>query len=844
MKGSREAGAWEKIIRNSPHIIGTIDQKGIILHINEACRSVLGYEPREVQGYHFRDFIHPEDLDNTLEAIQKAVKGAAVKNFENRYIHRNGQEVPISWSAVWSEEEQAVLCVGDERTEQHLAKKKEALQEAMVEHGSDMLSLFDEELNCLYAGSTVLKALGYLPEQLIGTNVFNRIHPGDVPAVRAFLARVIASGGDSSLADFRYKNANGEWRWLETTLSNQLDNPAVKALVACSKDITERVTNKLKLKESEQRFKSLFVHHLDVVLFQNLEGVITDVNPATLSFFGVQKKDIINRPFTDFIPPELVPLCAQKLQQALKGEPVRYDAAIPFEGPGLIHFNIVKIPLIIDGETTGVCSILRDVTEATRSATLIRQQANKLHIILESITEAFFTVDRHWKITYANSAFERLFGLKHDHLVGNPLWELFPQMVHGEFYRQFHQALETAAAARFESYCESFNKWLQVKAYPSEEGLSIFLEDVTERVQSKQELEKLSLVASKTNNGVVITAADGLTEWVNEGFTRLTGYSLAEVKGKLLSHFLQGEETDKATAKRLAEKWKQKEPFKEEILNYTKSGEKVWFRLDVTPVLNDAGEVTKVISIQKDITFRKETEATQQQMTRDLFSQNKDLQQFTYIVSHNLRSPVANAMGLINLLTALDKESAEFDKSLNYLREGIDKMDTVLRDLNTILSVRGKKGTFEKEKVPLASVCRQALEELQPALAECGGQVCIELDNDLHVQGNKAYFYSIFYNLLSNAIKYRLPDRRLKVHIQCFGRTESGCIISISDNGSGFDLNLAGDKVFRLYKRFHTHPQGRGMGLFLVKTHVEAMDGHIEVTSQPLVGTRFLIYFR
>jgi signal transduction histidine kinase len=109
------------------------------------------------------------------------------------------------------------------------------------------------------------------------------------------------------------------------------------------------------------------------------------------------------------------------------------------------------------------------------------------------------------------------------------------------------------------------------------------------------------------------------------------------------------------------------------------------------------------------------------------------------------------------------------------------------------------------------------------------------------VRANRAYLYSIFFNLLSNAMKYRAVERPLRVEVVATARPEGGIDISVADNGSGFDLERAGADVFRLYKRFHTGQPGRGMGLYLVKTHVEAMGGTVDVQSTVDVGTRFLI---
>jgi PAS domain S-box-containing protein len=836
-------GAWEKIIKNSVDIICTIDRNGSFIKINEACKSVLGYESREVEGKHLLDFIHPEDLTKTLDAIQDVVRGQKVSNFKNRYIHKRGGEVLILWSAVWSEEDEVMVCVGRDISDQLRVWQKEQLHYALVEHGVDMQALFDEGLTFLYSGGSTLKQLGYFHEQLVGTNALEYIHPDDIPLVKDSVSKVLHSDGYIEISEFRFKDAKGEWRWLETTLSNQLHNPAVKALVTSSRDITQRVSDRLKLLESEQRFRSLFDHHLDMVLFQNKEGIIVDVNTATLSFFELQKQELVNRPLSDFLSPEIIPACEQAFQKALKGEPVRLEVEIPFEGKGTFTFDVANIPVKVDGESIGVYVILRDITERNTSNKIIKRQAEKLNTIMESITDAFCTLDRDWKFTYVNSEFERLLQADRNQLIGKNIWEAYPQEVGGEFYKQYYHAVETGRAVHFEAYYEKLDVWFQVKVFPSEEGLSVYFDDITESVNSRQELEKLSLVASKATNGVVILDAQGYIEWVNNGFSKLTGYSFNEVKGKYPGSFLTGAETDQGINSRIKETLKKDKPFKEEILNYKKSGEKMWLLLDFTPILNDAGKITSFIAIVTDITCKKEAEANQLQLTRDLFRQNQDLQQFTYIVSHNLRSPVANAMGLVEMLHTIDKASDSFDTPLAYLKTSINQLDTVLKDLNTILSIRDKKDTIEREKIQLVQVCQQVIEDLQEPLKECGGEVVLGIKENVYVRGNKAYLYSIFFNLLLNAIKYRSLERTLKISIKCFdGPDRGGTIISFSDNGLGFDMSLAGDKVFKLYKRFHTNSEGRGIGLFLVKTHLEAMGGHIEVSSQVNKGTRFLIY--
>lgn len=844
----QDVGAWERIINNSLDVICTIDRNGYIINTNEAGKRILGYECEELIGEQFKSFVHPDDVPAALHTVQEIINGYKTSSFENRCIHKSGAEVHLVWSGVWSEEDEVILCIGRDVTEQKVAqqklREKDERYRALVEQSSDMLALIDEEINYLFCAGPILKELGYQPEQLIGANMLDFIHPQDIPLIQESLAKVLVSEEYVTIPDFRFKDAGGEWKRLETTLSNQLDNPAVKALIASSRDITERVSSRLKLKESEQRFKSLFEHHVDMILSEDKDGVIVDVNAAVLSFFGIQKQDIVNRPFADFLPPEVIPVCNHTTQQALDGQAVRYEIAIPFEDKGLFTFDIAKIPVIVEGETMGVYSILRDVTEISQSNATIRCQAEKLNTIMESITDAFFALDRNWNFTYVNSEFERLLQKDRKELLGKNVWELYQDEFGGEFYRQYHKAVKTGQAVDFEAHFQELDMWLQVKAFPSEEGLSIFFDDITERVNYKQELEKLSLVASKTINGVIITDAEGVVEWVNEGFTKLTEYASSEVVGRTPASLLSGEETDLSITKRIGEKRKQGKPFKEEIVIYKKSGEKVWLLLDVTPVRDEIDKVVQFVFIQTDITFRKEAEVRQLQLTHDLFRQNQDLQQFNYMVSHNLRSPVASAMGLIDLLEKEDNGSDDFHVSLAYLKTIIQQLDDLLKELNNVLSVRDKKRVLDEEEVELAPVCRQVVAALQEPLRACGGKVFMQIGEGVSVRANKAYLHSIFCNLLLNAIKFRSPERSLQVNIKCFGNKDRGIILSFSDNGVGFDMKLAGDKVFKLYKRFHPQSKGRGMGLYLVKTHLEAIGGHIEVTSQVNVGTRFLLYLK
>ncbi|ALW86774.1 hypothetical protein AUC43_17830 [Hymenobacter sedentarius] len=599
--------------------------------------------------------------------------------------------------------------------------------------------------------------------------------------------------------------------------------------------------NRFELAQSEQRFRLLFENNPTLAVFQDINGLVLDINPAFLTFLHKAKHEVIGQHLHDFLPAEVRALFGEKFKEAIGGHKVHFEVTVQGQY-GEQYLKVNKIPLVVEERIIGLHVAAEDITEMAAAQNLIKQQATALTTTLESITDAFFSLDKDWNLTYINREAERLINLSREQSLGKNIWQLFPEEANGTYRRQYEQALETGKTVQFETFFARESRWLEFKAYPSATGLSIYFSDISERVEADKQLKLLALVAQGTDNGVVITDAQGRTEWVNAAFTRHTGYALAEMLGQRPGAMLQGPETDPAMVQRIRERMKRRKPFSVTILNYKKSGQKLWLAMDITPIYNDADELTQFVALMQNINYRKEIEASQAKMTQDLYRHNRDLQQFTYVISHNLRGPLANALGLAKMLTKVDKNSEAFTVSLAHLRESMGQADEVLKDLNLVLSIRDKQDIQAQETMPLVDVCAQAVNNLDEALQQCGGRVNLDIAAGLVVHGNRAYLYSIFYNLLSNSIKYRFAARPLKVDISCEPGDHGGPTISFTDNGSGFDMFKAGSDVFQLYKRFHTNQRGRGIGLFLVKTHVEAMGGKIEVASDLNFGTRFLIH--
>jgi len=265
-----------------------------------------------------------------------------------------------------------------------------------------------------------------------------------------------------------------------------------------------------------------------------------------------------------------------------------------------------------------------------------------------------------------------------------------------------------------------------------------------------------------------------------------------------------------------------------------------WYEVRWVGVANDKEVNIGFILAFKDITDRKIADIERDRMTTDLVQRYKDLEQFTYIVSHNLRAPVANIIGLSNILNSFEVDTAENRDVLGALSRSINILDQIIMDLNHILQIHSN-ASEKSEVVAFQPLLDDITFSLNALVTKENATIKANFTGAESVTGIKSYLYSIFYNLITNSIKYRQPDVDPVISVVSTkkgGKTE----ILFKDNGKGIDENNF-KNLFGLYKRFDTTVEGKGMGLFMVKMQIENMGGKISVHSQPGKGTIFKLEF-
>ncbi|WP_375579842.1 PAS domain S-box protein [Marivirga tractuosa] len=256
LKKSRQK--LQQVLDSSLDTLCLIDENGVFQMVSQSSEQLWGYKAEELEGKAFMDYVIEEDKELTEKVAHEIKEGKQYRNFENRYRHKNGKIVPIVWSAHWEEEQNLMNCVARDATDKIEAeeqlKHSERRFKSLVQEGADLIAILDLEGNYTYVSPTSTTILGIKPEEFIGKNAFDFIHPEDKDwTIKEF--QKLQNEKHVQLSPFRFKNKKEEWRWLESHISNLMEEPSVQGIVANSRDITERIKIENKLKEGKERLE-------------------------------------------------------------------------------------------------------------------------------------------------------------------------------------------------------------------------------------------------------------------------------------------------------------------------------------------------------------------------------------------------------------------------------------------------------------------------------------------------------------------------------------------------------------------------------------------------------------
>ncbi|MGZ3763797.1 MAG: PAS domain S-box protein [Mucilaginibacter sp.] len=408
--------------------------------------------------------------------------------------------------------------------------------------------------------------------------------------------------------------------------------------------------------------------------------------------------------------------------------------------------------------------------------------------------------------------------------------------------------VKTDFSMEYSYYSDHKKIWFQLIVAPltdkTKKGAVVMHIDITDRKQAEE-----LLVQSKANLQTIFENTDMAYVLCNAAHKIISFNSKAselcferfnkklKVDGNVFSYFPKH---NIPLIKETIQKVVQKETINYETSYDLEDGTVRWYEVRWESVEGDQKENMGFILAFKDVTARKISDLERDRMTAELVQRNKDLEQFTYIVSHNLRAPVANIMGLSNMLNSFDFDLNEAQEIKTALATSINVLDGMIMDLNHILQISSKVNE-RSEIVILNLLVDDIASSLRHLIKSEKAVINYNFKAVDKILAIKSYMHSIFYNLILNSIKYKRPNVDPVVSI--FTRMNGDILeIVFRDNGKGIEEKNF-KNLFGLYKRFDTTVEGKGMGLFMVKMQVESMGGKISAESEPDEGTRFKLEF-
>ncbi|GHO49106.1 PAS domain S-box protein [Ktedonospora formicarum] len=483
---------------------------------------------------------------------------------------------------------------------------------------------------------------------------------------------------------------------------------------------------------------------------------------------------------------------------------------------------------------------------ATVDITEVKQAEEQVVAILESITDAFSYVNRQWRYTYINRGLEKLIGKKREEVVGRSFWDLLPEIVGTPFERVYREVMETRQTRHIEGFHPSFRRWLNIHVYPTPDGISFDLQDITERKQAEGALRESEArfrgLVDSNLIGIAVSDLDGTIHEANDAFLNLVGYTQEDLgAGRIQWSTLTPPEYHTQYLQILKELLTTGRVQPTEIEYQAKNGRRVPILVGRT-LFRQEGAGPLAISFVVDLTARKEIE------------RQKDL--FLGMTSHELKTPLAALRGILQLVqrrmkrvvTKADHLSPEVNAFFEKLAESmvasmrqIDMQTRLINDLLDVSRITANTLQLSLRRCDLVSIVHQTIDDLRVMAPERVLVLDIPKETKILVLVDQDRISQVITNYVNNALRYSSPDQPIQIGLTI---QEGRARVWVRDHGPG----LSEEAQQNIWKRFQQvkgvpvlsgSGKGLGLGLYICKTLIEQLHGNVGVESTPGEGSTF-----
>lgn len=512
-------------------------------------------------------------------------------------------------------------------------------------------------------------------------------------------------------------------------------------------------------------------------------------------------------------------------------------------------------------------------------------------ILIEEMNEGALTLNKEGIILYSNSRFAALMNFPLEKVIGASFYNFLPREDHDRFQGLFTHGWNKNSKGEFvirSKDGKALPFLLSMSALPSSDPPALGMiitdlsaekeilavksqveiqnqiisnkeEELLKEKQTKEEAERFRIVLEGIPQIAWTYTPDGMLNYANPFWYQYTGLSYNETKQDRWQQVLHPEDEERTIAcfgycLQTGENLNIESRFRRGL-----DGMYRWHIMKATPVRNTEGDVILWVGTCTDIHVQKEYSeklalAKQElselnivliERNEQLIRTNNDLDTFIYTASHDLKAPVLNIEGLIkNLEKKLQKDCllrANDQLLIDMIYHSIIRFKATIQDLAEIVKIQK---TFKEDAsiVSFEEIIEDVKESIGEMIKQTSATIMVNIKDAPHINISRNNLKSIIYNLVSNAVKYRSPERNPEILIQT-EKADDYTLMTITDNGLGMSISDK-NKIFIMFKRLHTHVEGTGVGLYIVKKIIDNMGGKIEVESTLGEGSVFKVYFK
>ncbi len=703
---------------------------------------------------------------------------------------------------------------------------------------------------------------GKTPEPLFDLNQFETKHTGETElfheAVLPRLLHQVRTSSRTCRFETVAHHKNGTPVPVALAISGLWERNTIAGYAMTFLEISERKKAELEQHENQNQLQAIIASLDDIVFELDNEGRFRQIWVRSDDFLFLPREKIIGRTLSEMFGEVFARPFEEGIREVIRtGDTFQWE--YPSMEPGDNRWFNAKCSLVIEnGKPTGRISVcIQEITDRKEMELSLRQSEEKFRLLAESIPGVIFMVknDDANTILYINNKITALTGYAVDDFYADSVNLL--SLIHDEDRayvtnvrnKSFEDRLSYTLEYRIR-HRDGTWRWISETGIGVQSGqgsmLEGFIADITQRKESEEELRRMADENSRIfNNSITLTAVtgfDGYFKKLNPAWEKTLGWSRDELLTQPVISFIHPDDLVKT----------------DEMMRVIRTGHTVamfenryrckdgtyrWLLWGSSPDIGRKVIYASAIDITSRKKFEEELIISKRNLevaAYELEEQNRQLDEFAHIISHNLRAPVANIKALLNFITE-DSQPGDYQLIFEKIRNVTHNIGETMNELMEMIKIR-KTHDIERVEIRFKDILDKVVQSLEGELIEAGATVTYNFNNAPKIYYSKPYLESILQNLISNAVKYRSPNRIPEIFVST-DLVPSGIELRVKDNGLGIDMKQHGDKLFGLHKTFHENKEARGVGLFLTKTQIETLGGNVKVESKVDEGTTFIVHF-